>query len=159
MAATERDGEVQIDAENETMGPALDFLRLLWSVDHALQTSSKRVERDQGATGPQTLVLRIMSLKQGVSAGQIAQILHLHPSTLTGILQRLDTNGLITRKDDPSDARRTMLSLSAKGRKVVTGKGNATEAAIKKVLARMPGKLDATRELLAAVTAELDAIV
>jgi DNA-binding MarR family transcriptional regulator len=158
MAALERDGVEQVDAEVDTMGPALDFLRLLWSVDHALQTSSKRVERSQGATGPQQLVLRIMSLKPGVTAGQIAHILHLHPSTLTGILQRLDQRGMIARKDDPTDARKSLLNLSAKGRKLVTGKGNATEAAIRKVLAKMPGKVDAARELLASLTAELEAI-
>jgi DNA-binding MarR family transcriptional regulator len=158
MAALERDGAEQVDAEVDTMGPALDFLRLLWSVDHALQTSSKRVERSQGATGPQQLVLRIMSLKPGITAGQIADILHLHPSTLTGILQRLDQRGMIARKDDPTDARKSLLNLSAKGRKLVTGKGNATEAAIKKVLAKMPGKVDAARELLASLTTELEAI-
>ncbi len=144
------------DGDSETMGPALDFLRLLWSVDHALQTSSKRAEKSQGATGPQALVLRIMSLKPGISAGQIAELLHVHPSTLTGILQRLEQRGMVTRKDDPADGRRTLLNLSAKGRKVVTGKASPSESAIKKVLAKMPGKVDAARELLNALTEELE---
>jgi DNA-binding MarR family transcriptional regulator len=156
--AAERDGDAAVDAEVESLGPALDFLRLFWSLDHALQTSSKRVERAQGATGPQQLVLRIMSLRPNVSVGEIADLLHLHPSTLSGILQRLESAGMVARKADPGDARRSLLNLSPKGKKLVSGKSNSAEGAVKKVLAKMPGHVEAARELLAALTSELEAI-
>ena len=63
---------------------------------------------------------------------------------------------MIARRDDPSDARKSLLTLSAKGKKVVSGRTNAGEAAIKRVLAKMPGKLEAARELLSAVAEELE---
>jgi DNA-binding MarR family transcriptional regulator len=150
--------ELPPDTDSTSLGPALDFLRLLWAVDHSLQSSSKRTESTQGATGPQRLVLRVLNLQPGIAAGRIAQILHLHPSTLTGILQRLEQRGMISRKSDPVDARRQLLHLSAKGRKLVEGKVSAEETAIKKVLARMPGRLDAARELLGAVAEELELV-
>ena len=43
-----------------SLGPTLDFLRLLWELDHALQRRSKRMARALGLTGPQRLVLRIV---------------------------------------------------------------------------------------------------
>ena len=157
MATTERD-EATTDSELPSMGPALDFLRVLWSVEHALQSSSKRSDRETGATAPQQLALRVLSLRPGITSSDIAEALHLHPSTMTGIIQRLERDGMITRKADAADARKTLLVATAKGKKLVSGQGSATEAAIKKVLAKMPGKVDAARELLAAIAAELESV-
>src|SRR5260370_41656340 len=71
------------------LDPALDFLRLLWAIEHGLQRMSKRMEASLGVTGPQRLVLRIVGRFPGLSAGDLAHILPLPPSTITGILQRL----------------------------------------------------------------------
>src|ERR1700733_2332457 len=38
----------------------LDFMRLLWSIEHGLQSASKHMEGTLGITGPQRLVLRIV---------------------------------------------------------------------------------------------------
>ena len=49
----------------------------------------KRMEQRSGVTGPQRLVLRVVGLFPGISAGALARLLHVHPSTLTGVLHRL----------------------------------------------------------------------
>ena len=98
------------------LGQVLEFMRSLWALDHQLQSASKRMEAGAGVTGPQRLVLRIVGRFPGISAGEVSQILHLHPSTLTGILRRLSDHGLIERRADPSDARRALLHLTARGR-------------------------------------------
>src|SRR6185369_8261571 len=59
----------------------LEFMRLLWAVDHALQSTSKRMEQKFGVTGPQRLVIRIVGQFPRASAGEIARILQIHPST------------------------------------------------------------------------------
>jgi hypothetical protein len=64
------------------LGEALDFLRLIWAVDHGLHRASKRTETELGVTGPQRLVLRIVGRFPGIPAGHLAQLLHVHPSTL-----------------------------------------------------------------------------
>ena len=91
--------------------PVLDFMRLLWSVEHGLQRMSKRMESELGITGPQRLVLRVVGQFPGLSAGELAHIVRLHPSTITGILQRLVARGLLERERDPSDSRRARLRL------------------------------------------------
>jgi MarR family transcriptional regulator, organic hydroperoxide resistance regulator len=73
----------------------LRFLELLWAVAHGLERTSKRMTRDLGVTGPQRLVLRVVGLFPGMSAGELAGILHVHASTLTGVLRRLETQGLL----------------------------------------------------------------
>src|SRR5260370_29293539 len=102
--------------EASQLDPVLDFLRLLWSVEHGLQRSSKRMESTVGITGPQRLVLRIVGKFPGLSAGELARIIHLHPSTITGILQRLASRGLLTRERDPRDTRRVRLRLKPRAR-------------------------------------------
>src|ERR671914_825909 len=81
----------------------LQFMQLLWAVVHGLERTSKRMTHDIGVTGPQRLVLRVAGLFPGLSAGDLATILHVHPSTLTGVLQRLVDQGLLVRLDDPRD--------------------------------------------------------
>jgi MarR family transcriptional regulator, organic hydroperoxide resistance regulator len=146
----------KLDVEDSSLGPDLDFLRLLWAVDHALQSGSKRMEVMLGITGPQRLVLRIVGRFPGIAAGRVAAILHVHPSTLTGILQRLEARGLLQRKADPSDRRRALFALTPKGRKLDTLKTGTVESAVRRALARLPETVAATSRLLAAVAEELE---
>ena len=52
------DGDSRGD-ELPALGEELDFMRLLWAVDHGLQQRSKRMAAEIGLTGPQRLVIRI----------------------------------------------------------------------------------------------------
>jgi DNA-binding MarR family transcriptional regulator len=69
------------------------------------------MENELGITGPQRLVLRVVGQFPGLSAGELAHIVRLHPSTITGILQRLVARGLLERTRDPGDSRRARLRL------------------------------------------------
>ena len=61
------------------LGGTLEFMRLLWSLDHALQKRSKWMARRGGVTGPQRLALRLIGHMPHVSAGLLADMLKLHP--------------------------------------------------------------------------------
>jgi DNA-binding MarR family transcriptional regulator len=76
-------------------------MRLLWSIEHGLQRMSKRMENEIGITGPQRLVLRVVGQFPGLSASELAHIIRLHPSTITGVPQRLVARGLLERQRDP----------------------------------------------------------
>lgn len=122
------------------LGPTLEFLRLLWAVDHALQSASKRMARRLSVTGPQRLVIRLAGKRPGISAGDLADILLLHPSTLTGILKRLSDRGLIEMKADPGDRRRVRIQLTDSGRKLNSRAKGTVEAAVGRTLARVPAR-------------------
>ncbi|HTY61385.1 MAG TPA: MarR family transcriptional regulator [Acidobacteriota bacterium] len=121
-----------------TMGPVLDFMRVVWALDHALQKTSKRMETVLGITAPQRLVIRILGRFPGMSAGLLAVVLHLHPSTLTGILKRLQRRGLITRRADPRDHRRAVFGLTAKGRSLDVEAEGTVEAAVRIAFEQIP---------------------
>jgi len=139
-----------------TLGDVLDFMRVLWAVDHGLQSASKRMRRAIGVTGPQRLVVRMVGRFPGVSAGRIADLLHLDPSTLTGVLKRLETMGAIKRTHDPKDARRALFVLTDKGKAIDAQRSGTVEALVRKVLAEIPpAKVQSAREVLEAIANEL----
>ncbi|WP_437910379.1 MarR family transcriptional regulator [Sorangium sp. So ce327] len=131
-------------------------MKLLWAVDHGLQSTSKRMEAKMGVTGPQRLVIRIVGRYPGISAGQLAEIMQLHPSTLTGVLKRLQERGIIERRVDPKDGRRALLGLTARGRELDSLRTGTVEAAVRQALKSVPRrKLDAAQDVLAAVAEAL----
>ena len=69
-----------------------------------------------GLTYPQYLVMLVLWEKDCVSVGDLGQILHLDSGTLTPLLKRMETCGLINRSRDPNDERRVLISLKDKGR-------------------------------------------
>ena len=91
----------------EQLGPVVSFLQVLWALDHALTRRSKWMARTLGITGTQRFVCQLATDRPGISAGELAAVLHLHPSTLTGVLERLTRRGLLERFPDATDARRS----------------------------------------------------
>jgi DNA-binding MarR family transcriptional regulator len=138
------------------LGQAFEFMRALWAVDHQLQSASKRLEASAGVTGPQRMVIRLVGRFPSISAGQVSDLLHLHPSTLTGILKRLEKSGLVLRRPDPADGRRALLVLSARGRSIDAVRGGTVEAGVRRALARLsPRAVSVAREVLEALSDEL----
>jgi DNA-binding MarR family transcriptional regulator len=140
----------------DDLGPVLEFMKQLWALDHGLQSASKRMESTFGITGPQRLVVRIVGRFPGISAGALAAVLHVHPSTLTGVLRRLEMRGIVQRRGDPNDGRRALFGLTARGKKVDTLRTGLVEQAVKRVLTRMPDDATAAQRILSALAAELD---
>lgn len=127
----------------------LQFMQLLWAVVHGLDKTSKRMTSEMGVTGPQRLVLRVVGLFPGLSAGDLAGILHVHPSTLTGILQRLVAQELLLRVADARDRRRAVLRLTARGGRVNAVNRGTVEAAVTRALDGIsPRDRAATRRVL-----------
>ncbi len=138
------------------LGSVLSFMRLIWAVDHGLQRTSKRMAVVLGFTGPQRLVLRILGRIPGIAPGALAEILHLHPSTLTGILRRLEERGVVRRESDDSDSRRSLLFLTPQGSKLDVSVKGTVEDAVRRVLARSsPRRIEEASLLLAAVARSL----
>lgn len=135
----------------------LAFMRLMWAVDHALQRASKRMNRTIGLTGPQRLVVRTLGEQPGLSPGEIAARLHLDPSTLTGIIQRLERRALVVRHHDPEDGRRYRLELSDKGRRVTVPLAGTIEAAVADTLAACrPAEIRAARAFFQRLATRLE---
>jgi DNA-binding MarR family transcriptional regulator len=141
------------------LDPVLDFMRLLWTIEHGLQSTSKRMENSLGITGPQRLVLRVVSQFPGLSAVDLAHIVRLHPSTLTGVIQRLVDKKLLVRERDPSDGRRMRLRARQSATRFTRASAGTVEAAVHAALASVPHvSRRHARTVLAAVAAALETV-
>ena len=132
-------------------------MQRLWDLTHAMNVRSRRMARDLGVTGPQRIVIRMINLMPGCSATDLAKALAMHPSTLTGILSRLDRDGLIERSVAEDDRRRAQLELTAKGKRVDRSQKGTAEGAIKRALSRAGDRrVEATRDVVDLMIAELE---
>jgi MarR family transcriptional regulator, organic hydroperoxide resistance regulator len=149
------DGQSAMAARSE-LPAVLQFMQLLWAIAHGLETTSKRMNLVIGITGPQRLVLRVVGLFPGISAKELASILHIHPSTLTGILKRLVAQRLLVRVEAERDRRRAVLRLSAEGRRVNRRAGGTVEAAVSRALRAVPSReRQVTRRVLERLSRQL----
>jgi DNA-binding MarR family transcriptional regulator len=118
-------------------GETLQFMQRVWELVHALDVRSKRMAQTIGVTGPQRLVIRVVGQKPAQTASEIAQMLGKHPSTLTGVLARLEARGLLEREIDQEDRRRARFRLTAAGKAIDRERKGTVEAATRRALARM----------------------
>lgn len=138
---------------------SLQFLQLLWEINHGLESASKHMARHLGVTGPQRFVIRLIGQFPGISAGDLAVMLHSDPSTLTGVLRRLQSRGLLIRARDSFDARRVRFRLTPRGHDIDQISAGTIEDAVRVAL-RPAGAKDvpAASRLLRRIAAQLFAL-
>ncbi len=145
------------DVERKPLGDALGFMQLLWALAHGLESASKRMHAELGVTGPQRLVLRLLGHHGRISAGELAEVLHVHPSSLTGVLRRLEEAELIRRESDPFDRRRALLELTRRGVRLNDQREGTIESTIAAALVKLPKeRVAAARSVLIALAAAMD---
>lgn len=116
------------------LGPALDFLRHVSALNHAMERLSSRMERELGVTAQQRLIIRCAGKYPGITAGQLAVLLHLDPGTVSASLRRLEERGLLERRRDPRDKRRVALGLTPAGRELDRPAEGTAEHAVERLL-------------------------
>ena len=88
---------------------------------------------------------------------ELAHIVRLHPSTITGVVQRLVSRGLLERERDPRDGRRVRLRLNAKAFRYTRITSGTVEHAVKQALTKSGRRrVTAAREVLAEIAESLN---
>lgn len=98
----------------------LRVLQTLRQIIRAVDLHSRQLLGQHGITGPQLITLLTVEKHEPVTVSAIAGHIHLSPSTVIGILDRLETKGLIQRQRDLKDRRLVQVSLTEQG-KVLAG--------------------------------------
>ncbi|WP_425051954.1 MarR family winged helix-turn-helix transcriptional regulator [Psychromarinibacter sp. S121] len=101
-----------------------DLLKLDLQICFPLYAASNLVTRTYrgvleplGLTYPQYLVLLVLwEADSPQSVGSLGERLHLDSGTLTPLLKRMESAGLVRRSRDPKDERRVLVALTDEGR-------------------------------------------
>jgi DNA-binding MarR family transcriptional regulator len=140
----------------EDFAPELRFLRALWELDHALESASRRMKATFGVTGRERLFIRIVGERSGITPGELAAILHVHPSSITAMLKRLERRRLVSRRSDAADGRSFRLELARRGERISAMQAGTIEASVRDALAGIDrGAAEAAAELLVRVARRL----
>ncbi|MDI3390092.1 MarR family transcriptional regulator [Streptomyces sp. B-S-A8] len=82
----------------------LEVVELIGSVVNRYHDEYERAASRHALTGAQARVLGLLSLEP-MPMRRIAQKLKCEPSNVTGIVDRLESRGLVERRPDPADRR------------------------------------------------------
>lgn len=100
----------------------------VYSAGMAIQRTYKPLLDELGLTYPQYLVLNVLWREDKQTVGSIADGLALESSTLTPLLKRLETAGLVRRTRNPDDERQVIIALTAEGRALRSRAGCLADA-------------------------------
>lgn len=104
--------------ETDMLGLEAQFCFAVYSTAHALNRAYKPLLDRLGVTYPQYLVLLALWGEDGRSVGSLGAQLMLESSTLTPLLKRMETAGLLRRERSAEDERQVTVRLTPKGRRL-----------------------------------------
>lgn len=90
----------------------------LYSTSLAMTKLYKPLLEDMGLTYPQYLAMLVLWEQDGLSVSELGERLYLDSGTLTPLLKRMETAGLLSRIRAVQDERRVHITLTAAGRKL-----------------------------------------
>lgn len=87
----------------------------LYAMSLAMTKAYKPMLEPLGLTYPQYLVMLLLWESDERTVNELGQLLHLDSGTLTPLLKRMESAGLLNRRRDPQDERRVRVSLTPQG--------------------------------------------
>jgi DNA-binding MarR family transcriptional regulator len=138
--------------------PSSSPFRVLSPIHQANRQSSLHIDTllaDLWITAQDGQVLAFISARDGVPVTAIVRLLGVSKSTVTSLLQRLETAGLLRRGGNPDDARSWLLFTTPKGRRI----GTAARARVLELERRIQARITeadmrALARIVDAITAE-----
>jgi len=128
----------------------------LYSASLAMTKLYKPLLDALGLTYPQYLVMLVLWEGDGLMVSELGQRLSLDSGTLTPLLKRLESAGLVSRMRDAADERRVHIHLTAAGRRLKTRAAQvpacvlaASQCSVPELL-QLTAQVRALRERLAA---------
>lgn len=90
----------------------------LYSTSLAMTKLYKPMLEELGLTYPQYLAMLVLWEQDGLTVSELGERLYLDSGTLTPLLKRMETAGLVSRLRAVQDERRVHITLTAEGRKL-----------------------------------------
>jgi MarR family transcriptional regulator, organic hydroperoxide resistance regulator len=121
-------------------GEVAEVLKLLRRLFRAIHVYSKAIQAKAGLSGPQVWALTILESDPGLSARDLAAKMFVHPSTLTGIVERLVHKRAVERVVNRKDRRGVRLSVSPTGRRVLKTTPPPVQVGLTRALGSLPAR-------------------
>ena len=131
----------------------LEVVELIGDIVARYHEDYENAAAEHSLTGAQARLLSLLSLEP-LPMRKLAQKLKCEPSNVTGIVDRLESRGLVERRPDPADRRVKLAAATQEGRRVaknlreslrfarepLAGLGREERLALRGLLQRMLGQ-------------------
>ena len=96
-----------------------EIMQSLRRIIRTIQDYYQEVFNKYGITGPQLWALKTIYQEGSLTQGELSQMMYLHPSTITGVIDRLGKKGYVLRDRNQQDRRVVKVMLTPMGKKLV----------------------------------------
>ncbi len=131
----------------------LRILRALRRITRSIALHSRQLSAVSHITAPQLMCLRTVIANGPMTATAISREMHVSPSTVVGILDRLEDKGLIRRERGREDRRIVFVTATDAGRELAQGAPSPLQKHLADALNALPELEQAT------ITLSLERIV
>lgn len=115
----------------------IDNVRRIFQILHE---QSKQVEKNTGLTSPQLWAIKIINENKSLNLSELAHRIYLHPTTVVGIIDRLEKHDLVKRTRSQNDRRMISIELTAKGEALVKEAPEVAQGLLATGLEELPYK-------------------
>lgn len=97
-----------------------ELLISLRRITRAMDLHSKQLEKKYGLTGPQLIILQVVSSEGEVAIGNLARKVSLSQATVTNIVERLEQKGILRRAKLGADKRLVFVGATEKAHQLLS---------------------------------------
>src|SRR5690606_33615345 len=112
--------------------------RALRRITRAIALHSKQLAACSHITAPQLVCLHTVIANGPLTATAISREIHVSPSTVVGIIDRLEEKGLVRRERGREDRRIVFVSVTEAGRKLATDAPSPLQKTLADALNELP---------------------
>lgn len=98
----------------ETSNKSVEVARLFQEVMHIFRHSMKKAFIDTGMSAPQGMVIGLLSRNKKMKVTELSKALSLSNSTVSGIIDRLESQEMVVRERSKEDKRVVYVRISPK---------------------------------------------
>ncbi len=113
---------------------------VLRNIAHLSSVYSKYLQKNFDVTTSQLLCLRALVQEDSLSAGEIGRRIFIKPGTITGIIDRLETKGLVQRARNRLDRRVVNIEITEAGRELARSAPVPVQSLVAVHLKKLPLK-------------------
>lgn len=116
----------------------LRILQALRRIIRAVEIHSRRLVTQHNITGPQLVCLLTIQECSPLTSANLAKKVHLSPSTVVGIIDRLEEKKLVERKRDSKDRRQVSIYITVAGQKLIAAAPSVLQDTLSLALMELP---------------------
>ncbi|GFO70220.1 MarR family transcriptional regulator [Geomonas limicola] len=126
-----------VDTKSRRVAEIIDNIRRVFQV---VNEHSKRAEKETGITGPQLWAIKTIAEFAPIKGAELARRMYLHPTTVVGILDRLEARGLVVKNRSTVDRRIVEVELTEQGKALVASAPEVAQGMLVKGLEPLPDR-------------------